>query len=323
MNVGIAISGGVDALQDVDTALLAALGFTGVFVGCHEDEVRWQVEKAAGFVRRARADGLEPYAVPWGYGRFLDPDPSIESLYVHTHPDTCQVDSHGRRVRKACPNNPQFLEWFSSSMRTLAWLLECRGFVWDEPGFHHGRGSWSCRCRYCCRLFQAAHGRDMPRELTDEVLEFRRNSVAMFILAAAAAIQSVDRRLGSLVMPSARTPRAQWFTGNEDMPRLAQCSGVDALCVMVPWQEMGWDMEHAVREATERVGRVVRPHGKACILWLTASASPADRTVEAVRFAASAGADAVVLSDYADLIAATGFPFMRDRLREALGEAAS
>jgi hypothetical protein len=318
MHVGIMVSDGVDSLRQVDTALLRSLGFTGVFVACYEDEVRWHAEDLAAFVRRVKADGLEPYAVPWGYGRVTDPDPSIESLYVRTHLDACQQDSRGRRLQKACPNNPRFLEWFSSSMRTLAWLLECRGFLWDEPGFHHARGAWSCHCPYCARLFQASYGRPLPHELTDEALEFRRNSINLFVLAAAAAIQAVDRRLRSFLMPSPRTGRDNWFPGNEDAAQLAGCSGVDALCSLVPWHEMGWDMEYGVREFLAGPARVAHESDKPCILWLTASPGAASRTADAVIFAARSGVDSVVLSDYDSLIRGSGFGQFRGRLQEAL-----
>ena len=44
MNVGIAVTSGVQGLRRVDTRLLRDLGFSGVFVVCFEDEVRWHVE---------------------------------------------------------------------------------------------------------------------------------------------------------------------------------------------------------------------------------------------------------------------------------------
>jgi hypothetical protein len=318
MNVGIAVTTGVEGLRSVDTALLADLGFSGVFVSCYEDEARWHVDDLAAFIRRAKTHGLEPFAVPCGYGRFLEADPSVDSLFVHAHPATCQVDSRGRRLRKACPNHPKFLEWFSSSMRTLAWMLECRGFLWNEPAFYHGRGTWSCRCPYCLRLFQAAYGREMPHELTDEVLEFRRNSVVVFLLAAAAAIQSVDRRLTSLVLPAPALGREHWHTGAEDLERLASCSGVDGLCAMVPWQEMGWDMEFGIREAQGSAAKAAHRHQKACPIWVTASPQPGSRTVETVEFAARLGVDALVLSDHDSLIEARSFRDIRSSLRTAL-----
>jgi hypothetical protein len=318
MNVGISVTGGVGALKNVDTGLLNRLGFGAVFVACYEDELRWQVDDVAAFMRRARNDGLVTYAMPWGYGRFLDPDPSVDSLFVHTHPDTCQIDSRGRRLRKACPNHPRFLEWFSSSMRTLAWLLECRGFVWDEPTFYHTRGVWGCRCQYCTRLFRASYGREMPHELTDEVLEFRRNAVLIFLLAAAAAVQSVDRKLQSLVMPTLRTPRERRYTGTEDAAPLTACSGVDGLCVAIPWQEMGWDMEFGIREANRSLGEIARRYGKQCALWLNTSPDIRDRAVDTVRFAARAGADALVLSDYSTLIDDPAFSDLMHPLRDAV-----
>jgi len=323
MNVGIWVTNGVDALKRVDTALLRNLGFGGVFVACYEDEVRWRVDDVASFVRRAKADGLDPFAVPYGYGRFLDPDPLIESLYVQTHPDACQTDSRGRRLRKACPNNPQFLEWFSSSVRTLAWLLECTGFLWDQPGFHYARGQWSCRCGYCARLFRAGYGHEMPRELTDEVIQFRCNSVTMFTLAAAAAIESVDRRLTSLVMPSPHLSSGQHLTGNEDVQRLASCAGVSGLCVMVPWQELGWDMEHALREAAEGPARVTHACDGVCAVGVNCSPRPEDRTIETIQFAARLGIDAMVMADYTTLIESPAFPLIREPLAEALHAASS
>ncbi len=318
MQVGLLCSGGVDDLRHVDLGLVYDIGIRTLFIACYEDEVRWQAEDLAGFFRQARAAGLEPYAVPWGYGRLLAPDPSIDSLYLQVHPDTSQVDSRGKRVRKACPNDPRFLEWFSSSVRTLAWLLECRGFVWDEPGFHHHRGLWSCRCGYCKRLFAAAYGHEMPRELTDEVLLFRRQSVSMFLLAAAAAVRSVDRRLQSLVVPSPRLGKEQRYTGSEDIAVLAQCAGVDGLCITVPWQEMGWDMEYGIREVNKGPAQIAHAHKKGCGLWLMAGPRREDRTIDALEFAARAGTDAVVLSDYDGLIAAPGFSAMRPALADAI-----
>lgn len=318
MDLGIHVSGGCDTYERVDTQLLASLGLRALFVSCFEDEIRWRAEDAAALFRRARHDGLEPYAVPWGYGKCMDPDPSIESLYVQTHPECCQIDSRGRRLARACPNNPRFLEWFSSSMRTLAWLMECRGFLWDEPGFHHARGAWSCRCTYCSRLFRASYDHEMPRELTDEVLEFRRRSVTMLVLAATAAVQAVDRRLRSLVMPSPRMGRVRWFPGTEDVAQLARCAGVDGLCALVPWQEMGASMEFGIRQALEEVARPAHAEGKGCALWLNASPRVADRTLDALECALRHGADAVVLSDYSSLIDSPGFPFMRPRLQETL-----
>jgi len=221
VKVGLSIGGGVGALDDIDPRHLAEDGFSSVFVACHERDMLWHAPRAADFARASQAAGLQVYVVPLGYGRVIDPDPSIESLYVREHPHNCQIDNRGRRCTKACPNNPSFLEWFSSNMRTLAWLLECQGFLWDEPSFYSARGGWGCRCEYCERLYYAEHECELPVDLSDSVVRFRRSSMTMSLLAAAAAIKSVDRRLSSVVMPSSVLTTREAGLGLDELNALA------------------------------------------------------------------------------------------------------
>ena len=176
MKVGLSIGGGVRALAEIDPHELAEDGFSSVFVALYEREMLWHAQRAADFTRACQTAGLEVYAVPLGYGNICDPDPAIESLYVCEYPQHCQVEKRGRRCAKACPNNPAFLEWFSSNMRTLAWLLECQGFLWDEPSFYFARGNWACRCDYCRRLFFARRQRSLPTDLDDDVARLQSSA---------------------------------------------------------------------------------------------------------------------------------------------------
>lgn len=321
MQVGLCLAGGAAELEHVDLGQLCDLGFACLFVTCHEDDVHWRVEQIATFMRRARARGLVVYAVPCGYGKVLDPDPAAPSLYVDTHPQTLQVDNRGRRCPKACPNNPYFLEWFSSSMRTLAWLLEASGFLWDEPSFHHSRGTWACRCQYCQRLYQAWRGAEMPRDFGDDVLAFRESSIVMFLLAAAAAIQAVDYRLESVVMPTPTLPGMPIFTGTGDWEAIAACSACDILSIFIPWQHHNVPLEQALRDVYQEATRHTQRHGKRTLLWTAASPSPRDQVLEAIRVAASLGAERLVLSDYGSLIDSAAFPRFADDLQAAIAAA--
>ncbi|MGE5531976.1 MAG: hypothetical protein ACM3VW_07680 [Bacteroidota bacterium] len=318
MQVGLCLAGGTQELSRVDLGLVADLGFSCLFMGCYEDDMHWRAEEVAGFTRRARARKLNVIAVPWGYGKVLDPDPAIPSLYVETHPQSLQVDSRGRRVPKACPNNPYFLEWFSSSMRTLAWMLEVNGFLWDEPSFHYARGTWACRCEYCLRLFHAQTGREMPREFTDLVVEFRESSVVMFLLAAAAAIQAVDYKLDSLVMPAPSMPGSQLHSGTSNWGALAGCSACDAISLFVPWQHNDVPMEQAVKDLQQEAARHAEKAGKRSLLWLAASPNPRDKVVDALTCAHHCGVEMVVLADYGTLIDATGFERSAPQLKSAI-----
>lgn len=321
MQVGLCLAGGTQELSRVDLDQIIDLGFSCLFVGCYEDDVHWRAEELAGFVRRARARQLEVIAMPWGYGKVLDPDPAVPSLYVETHPQSLQIDSRGRRCPKACPNNPYFLEWFSSQMRTLAWMLEVNGFLWDEPSFHYSRGTWACRCEYCQRLFHAQNGREMPREFSDLIVAFRESSTVMFLLAAAAAIQSVDYKLGSFVMPAPAMPGSQVHSGTGNWGAIAASSACDALSLFVPWQHNDVPMEQAVKDLQQEAARHVEKVGKRSLLWLAASPSPRDRIVEALGVAKQCGAEMVVLADYGTLIDSQNFSRLATELARAIAAA--
>ncbi len=267
-----------------------------IVISCPEDEARWEAERLAAFTRAAAHAGLDRYLAPTGYGKVLDPDPAIPSLYLHTHPQTLQVDSRGRRCAKACPNDPRFLEWFAGSMRTLAWMVEARGFVWDAPSFYHSRGVWACRCSYCQRLFSAAAGQPLPRSLTPEVLDFRRRSLSLFLLAAAAAIQSVDRRLQSVVAPPPPLDPSTSTTGADDWRQLAANAGMESLALVVTPEGRGYRLPES--DLLQPHSQAAAAEGKPLWLWLATEQLHPELVHEGRILARQLGAEAVVWSDY-------------------------
>lgn len=319
MKVGLSIGGGVRVFEEIDPRALAEDGFASVFVALYEREMLWHAQRAAEFTRACQAAGLQVYAVPLGYGKVMDPDPAIDSLYVREQPQACQVDNRGRRCAKACPNNPAFLEWFSSNMRTLAWLVECRGFLWDEPSFYYARGNWACRCQYCQRLYFARHQQAMPTELTDLVVAFRRNSMLMFLLAAAAAIQAVDRRLVTAVMPSAALGSREAGLGADDWGGLPASAAVDLLSAYASWEPGGPQVETAIRTTYQSLAAAARRHGKGTLLWVAGSPNPRDKLLDCLRLAHHVGVEHLVVVGHQSLVAAPGY----DRFRAALAKVLS
>ncbi len=320
MEVGICIAGGVNEFSHVDLGLLTEVGIGSLFVGCYENEMRWHAEEQAAFVRSAAAAGFEICVVPWGYGKVVDPDPAIESLYVDTNRGQLQIDSRGRRCAKACPNNPRFLEWFASNMRTTAWMLDAHGFLWDEPSFYFSRGTWACRCEYCKRLFYAAENYQMPHELNEHVRAFRRFSIVMFVLSAAAAVHSVDPRLYSLVLPSPTLDTSQDHKGTGDWSLLLDSPAVDGLALYVPWQERQADPAQAVRELHALGSRGQRNTNKPCHIWLPGSPRPQDRVRANLLAAHEAGVSRVILTDYSTMFRAPGADRFVPLLRETISQ---
>lgn len=305
-------------MERLEPRELAADGFASVFLACYEDEMRWHAQTAADFSRACQSAGLEVFVVPLGYGRVLDPDSSTDSLYVREHPQNCQVDTRGRRVQKACPNNPAFLEWFSSNMRTLAWLLECSGFLWDEPTLYHARGAWACRCEWCRRLFFAEKQRQMPPELDNDVSRFRRETLLMFLLAATAAIQAVDRRLASAVMPTSSASSLEAGLADDTLAPVAESTATDVLSVYVPWQSEGRDMEVAIRTTAEEARASTRKSRKPVVLWVGGSPHPRDRLLEALVVARRAGIEHLVIAGHQTLTASVAYERFRPLLSRTI-----
>jgi hypothetical protein len=190
--------------------------------------------------------------------------------------------------------------------------------MWDEPSFYFSRGTWSCRCEYCQRLFHASENYQMPRDLSEPVKAFRRFGILMFILAAAAAVQAVDSRLYSMVMPSPTLDTTQDLTGTDDWGQLLQSSAVDALALYIPWQERHADPALAIRETFNLASVKSTAHAKPCHIWLSASPRPQDKVLDNLLVAHDAGVPAVVLSDYSTLLAAPGIHRIMPRLKDMI-----
>jgi N-acetylmuramic acid 6-phosphate etherase len=159
---------------------LAARGYSGVLHTFSENDWAYYRETMAALVAASHRHGLWVQASPWGLGRTFGGE--AESRFVAFHPDECQVVDDGRRVAAACLNSPAYRrfcgEWAD-------WALECGvdSLFWDEPAWvvpaHVGvePERWSCRCNHCAERF----GRELPRELDDDVRAFREASVVDFL----------------------------------------------------------------------------------------------------------------------------------------------
>lgn len=158
----------------------------------------------------------------------------------------------------------------------------------------------------------------MPREFGDDIVAFRESSIVIFLLAAAAAIQAVDYRLESVIMPTPTVPTNPVHSGTGDWNALAACSACDALSVFVPWQHHNAPLEPALHDLNREAKRHAEKHGKQWLLWVAASPSHRDRVVDAVRVAGQVGATRLILSDYGSLVEGSGFARLAPELAKGI-----
>jgi N-acetylmuramic acid 6-phosphate etherase len=258
---------GARILRHVERDLedLAARGFTGVLHTFSENDLAYYRDTMARIVDASHRLGLEVQMNPWGLGRTFGGE--AESRFVTIRPDACQVLDDGRRVAAGCLNHPDYraycAEWADAALEAGADLV-----FWDEPHWvvpeHVGvpdEARWSCRCDACRERF----GRELPRELTDEVLAFREASVVDFLRGLVAHVRARGGRNTICLLPVTEGPH-----GIGDWDAVAALPGLDVLATDPYWHVFREPAEPFVTRFAELAKSTADRHGIAAELWLPA-----------------------------------------------------
>ena len=249
-----------------DMVDLAARGYTGVLHTFSENDLAYYRETMAELVAASHRAGLWVQASPWGLGRTFGGE--AESRFVAFHPGECQVVDDGRRVAAACLNSPAYrafcAEWAD-------WALECGvdSLFWDEPAWvvpaHVGvePERWSCRCAHCAERF----GRELPRELDDEVRGFREASV-------------IDFLRGMLARGGTHTicllPATEGAHGISDWDSVASLPGLTTFATDPYWKHWNASAGPFVRRFARLLRETCDRHGVGAQLWLPSFGLTAD-----------------------------------------------
>ena len=241
-----------------DMADLAALGYRGVTHTFTENDLAYYRETMGEIVAASQRAGLWVQASPWGLGRTFGGE--AESRFVTFHPEECKVMDDGTRVAAACLNSPVYREFCGE---WADWALDCGvdSLFWDEPAWvvpaHVGVADerWSCRCRHCTERF----GRELPRDLDDEVLAFREASVVDFLRAMLA-------RGGTHTI--CLLPSTGGRFGISDWDSVASLPGLGTFATDPYWKH--WDEEAGpfVRRFARLLRETCDRHGVGAQLWL-------------------------------------------------------
>jgi N-acetylmuramic acid 6-phosphate etherase len=262
---------------------LAARGYTGVLHTFSENDLAYYRGTMAELVAASQRAGLFVQASPWGLGRTFGGE--AESRFVAFHPDECQVLDDGRRVSAACLNSPAYRRFCAD---WADWALECGvdSLFWDEPAWvvpaHVGAEAerWSCRCAHCAERF----GRDLPRELDDEVRAFREASVVDFLreLLARGGTHTI------CLLPS--TEGAQ---GISDWNTVAALPGLTTFATDPYWKHWNEDAGPFVRRFARLLRETCERHGVGAQLWLPSFGLSADEIPELEAAVAAARAEGI------------------------------
>ncbi|RLF05151.1 MAG: hypothetical protein DRK00_05140 [Thermoprotei archaeon] len=248
------------------------------------------------------------------------------SIFLQDNHGNRQVTNTGRVMSAACMNSEEFRKYVVERVEELARGTEADYIFLDEPHFsfyvQRGRGygfkitrEWSCTCEACRRLFREEYGYEMPRELNDDVLEFRQRTILSFLEEAAAAVKGADSRKRAAVCLLSTTGAGRVakefgkLVGIVDWEGVAAIKAVDMLGTdpywillekMVPVKLLFKGLRWYSRVLDELL-EVARRHGKETQAWVQAFKVPAGREgeiVEGVKIAVEKGVDSVFAWPY-------------------------
>ncbi len=241
-----------------DMSDLAARGYGAVLHTFSENDLAYYRQTMAEIVAASHRAGLWVQASPWGLGRTFGGE--AESRFVAFHPEECQVVDDGRRVAAACLNSPAYRafcrEWAD-------WALDCGvdSLFWDEPAWvvpaHVGvePERWSCRCAHCAERF----GRELPRELDDDVRAFREASVVDFLREMLAA--GGEHTICLL-------PATEGAHGISDWDAVASLPDLTTFATDPYWKHWHEPAGPFVRRFARLLRETCERHGVAAQLWL-------------------------------------------------------
>lgn len=256
-------------------------------------------------VQKAHDLGLEVHVNMHGFASFASYQ--VGSEYLMLHPEARQVYASGSYVQTSCgcPNDRAHTDWLKETLAHVIEELEPDAMFWDEPAFAAAQNfpeDWACRCGSCKSLFRERYGMEMPATLTDQVKEFRQQSVLDFmteIISVSKAAGSKmdilclmcwDRRGGSI--------NPGWY-GVTDWEPFLSIPGLDVFSTDPYWIN-SLTFEYFVDNAADAI-RLARKYGKLSQIWVQLVWVPEGKEPEVartIREAADLGADMIAAWSY-------------------------
>jgi hypothetical protein len=280
MAIGVAYSG-TRFIDDIkrDMRYLADIGFTGVLHTFSENDFAYFRPTMKEAVEYSRGLGLEVLVDPWGVGNTFGGQ--AESWFIARHPDECQTLSNGRPIGAACLNSKVYRE-FLVEWAAAAWALEPDALFWDEPHWASiarleamGRTDiindksreeqWACTCSRCVKLFEERYEIEHPRDLTDEVVDFRRSSLVSFISEVTTGASNLGAVNQLCLLPHFEGPHS---LSKEHWEEVASLPSLSTFGTDPYWGQFSRPLKGFVDTVSEFVVELAKRHGKIPQIWI-------------------------------------------------------
>jgi hypothetical protein len=249
-----------------------------------EHDITYHSQTMVDIVKVSREVGLEVFLDPWGIGRVFGGESF--STFVKLFPEARQKLSFAEgeiNVNKACINSKAFrdkmLEWIELAASTGA-----EGVFWDEPHLFYGEFTelfaktkiiWGCTCQTCKDIFKNSYGYDMPMEFTDDVMEFRQETILNFLEFMSDHSSSKGLRNAVCVFPISEPKYGiyQW-------DKLVKLKNIDIFGSDPYWFSYNESVSGFVEKVSREVVRLCKLYNKEPQIWIQGFRVPEGREEE-------------------------------------------
>ncbi|MHA1270597.1 MAG: hypothetical protein ACTSPY_12465 [Candidatus Helarchaeota archaeon] len=135
----------------------------------------------------------------WSWGGVFGGE--APSFFLHRNINYRQVVSNIQnniemsKLDAVCPNTPEFKQYILKAISKICKIKTIDGFFWDEPHFRYLPKTdeyFTCRCKVCSKLFKQTYHKEMPITLTNEVAEFKENSIVNFLKEISKEVKQIN-----------------------------------------------------------------------------------------------------------------------------------
>lgn len=249
---------------DSDIKEIKESGCTYIVLAASEFDLGFYFPATKEVVNAAHRNGLKVFLDFWAHGGAFGGEAA--SFFVAENPGACQITNEGRKVMKACFNNPAFVEFMKSQVHKCCTELDIDGIFWDEPFFFpfffpFGEdNSWACTCKHCKTAFREKYGFEMPLELTDEVRDFRIMSSIRFIEELSKYVKNIRP---DILVTVCQIPQNRKY-----WPQICEIAEVDIISTDPYWTFGDIKVTPYVLDISNELKEIAAKYGKKSEVWV-------------------------------------------------------
>jgi hypothetical protein len=267
-----------------DILEIKSLNCDHIVLAASEFDIEFYTGSVKSSIELAHKHGLKVFLDLWAYGGTFGGEAA--SFFVMKNPDCCQRSNQGDYLPRACFNNPTFHDFIEKTIIKCLNEFHIDGFFWDEPHFFQSKTEpiWGCSCQVCKNKFMAQFGKEMPDQISSEVIKFRNESCLIFLRKFSKLIKKIKPEIQISICCFPKAKDKHGFDWNE----ICKIKEIDIFGSDPYWISKNESMDY-IDKVSKEVMEVANRHNKKSEIWIQLYKIPAgreDEISEAVEIAA-------------------------------------